>query len=80
MAIIVSSYTGVGFKNIETASVSIIQDDKTVLEILLGGVQSQTDNSIVSGLLFRKNGLWNVYNSQDLAPGKVFTECEDVIK
>ena len=30
-------------------------------------------------MLHRANGLWNVYNSQDLAKGKVFTECEEII-
>ena len=38
------------------------------------------DNSVLVGFIYRKDGLWSVYNATKLGPGKVFSECEDLIK
>ena len=38
------------------------------------------ENSILVGFIFRKDGIWHLFNSGTPGPGKVFTECEDLIK
>lgn len=38
MAVLINSFKGVGFKNVETATVSIMQFDERILEISLGSV------------------------------------------
>ena len=41
LVVLVSSFQGVGFKNIETASVSTLQDGQKINEIYLGAVRSE---------------------------------------
>ena len=47
-------------------------------EVFIGGKKDA--NAICAAMMYRKNGVWSVMSSQDTGPGKVFTECEDLIK
>jgi len=38
------------------------------------------DNSILVCFIFRKDGIWHLCNVSKFGSGKVFTECEDLIK
>jgi tellurium resistance protein TerD len=78
LAILISSYKGVGFKNIETASISIMQAEDKLLEIPLGGIRSK-DNSLLAFVIYRNGGTWTLLNTNTFGPGKVFTECQDLI-
>jgi hypothetical protein len=79
LAVLISSFTGVGFKGVETASVTIMQQDNKILEIPLGAIRTK-DNSVLVCILYRKRGAWSIYNTTDFGPGKVFTECEELIQ
>jgi hypothetical protein len=35
---------------------------------------------VLTAIIYKKQGQWHIFNSQDQSPGKVFTECEQVIK
>ena len=80
LAILVSSYKGVGFYNIETATVTLFQDEAKVAEIFLGAVKSNKNNTVLAAIIYKKEGQWHIYNSQSQSPGKVFTECQQIIK
>ena len=80
LVVLLSSYQGVGFKNIETATVTIMQNSAKINEVFLGAVRSDVNNTVLAAVIYKKQGQWHIFNSQDQSPGKVFTECEEVIK
>jgi N-acetyl-beta-hexosaminidase len=46
---------------------------------LIGGVKPEM-NGVLAYFIYRKENTWEVYSSSKSCPGKVFTECEDLIK
>jgi hypothetical protein len=79
MAVLINSFKGVGFKNVETASVSIMQQDNRLLEIALGAITTK-DNAVLACIFHRNRGSWSIFNATAFGPGKIFTECEDLIQ
>ena len=78
LAIIINSYNGAGFNDVETANVSLMQGPTNLHTIMIGG--KKNCNAICAAMIYRKNGIWSVMSSQDTGLGKVFTECEELIK
>jgi stress response protein SCP2 len=78
LAILINSFNGAGFGAVETATVSMMQGPVKLHEVFIGGKKDA--NAICAAMMYRKNGVWSVMSSQDTGPGKVFTECEDLIK
>jgi hypothetical protein len=76
---LINSFKGSGFNNVETATVTFIQDNQNIFEIMLGGING-ANSACLACILFRKDGGWNVFKSQMAGPGKVFTECEQLIE
>jgi stress response protein SCP2 len=56
MAVLVSSFEGVGFKNLETASVSVLQSGQKIDEILLGAIRSDTNSTVLAAMIYKKDG------------------------
>jgi tellurium resistance protein TerZ len=56
LAVLVSSYQGVGFKNIETATVSTMQDGAKINEVYLGAVRSEVNNTVLASIIYKKSG------------------------
>ena len=54
LVVLVSSYQGVGFKNIETASVTVQQDGAKINEIFLGAVRSDENNTVLAAIIYKK--------------------------
>jgi len=79
LPILINSFKGTGFGNVETATLTFLENNQKIFEISVGGIRG--DNSAcLACILFRKDGGWSVYNSQMAGPGKVFTECEQLIE
>jgi hypothetical protein len=56
LAVLVSSYQGVGFKNIETATVSTLQDGTKINDVYLGAVRSDVNNTVLASIIYKKSG------------------------
>ena len=54
LVVLVSSYQGVGFKNIETATVTVQQDGARINEIFLGAVRSDENNTVLAAIIYKK--------------------------
>ena len=54
LVVLVSSYQGVGFKNIETATVTLLQDGAKITEIFLGAVRSNENNTVLAAIIYKK--------------------------
>ena len=54
LAVLVSSYQGVGFKNVETATLSILQDREKISEIFLGAAKSNENNTVLAAIIYKK--------------------------
>ena len=65
LVVLVSSYQGVGFKNIETATVTVQQDGAKINEIFLGAVRSDKNNTVLAAIIYKRYGQWHIFNSQD---------------
>ena len=78
LPILINAYNA-NFSQVETATVTFLQDGKIVTEILLGGIKSE-NSACLAGILYRSNGGWKIYNSQECGPGKNFKECEKLIE
>lgn len=80
LCVLINSYQGQGFKLVETAFAKIRQNETSLVNIMLGQMMKSSENAVLVGFIYRKNGKWIVYNATVFGEGKVFSECEDLIK
>jgi stress response protein SCP2 len=82
LVVLVNSFEGAGFSHVETANVSLMQNNhQQVLDTnMLGSIRAGDANGILAFIIYRNNQHWDVYKGKDTSPGKVFTECEQMIK
>lgn len=79
LPILINSFKGTGFNNVETATVTFLTNNERLFDIQLGGIRSE-NSACLACFIYRKDGGWSVYNCQMAGPGKVFTECEQLIE
>ena len=82
LVVLVNSFEGAGFSHVETANVSLMQNNhQNVLDTnLLGSIRAGAANGILAYIIYRKDQHWEFFKGKDTSPGKVFTECEQMIK
>ena len=56
LPILINAFNG-NFSKVETATVTFLQDNKIVTEILLGGIKSE-NSACLAGIIYRSNGGW----------------------
>ena len=78
LALIINSYNGEGLDKVETATCSIMSNGAKIHQSMIGG--RSDSNASMAGIIYRRNGVWSFMDSSDKGPGKVFTECETLIK
>lgn len=74
LALIINSFNGDGLNKVETATCTLLSNDKLFYQTMIGG--RSDSNASMAGVIYRKNGVWQYMNTTDKGPGKVFTECE----
>ena len=82
LVVLVNSFEGAGFSHVETANVSLMQNNhQQVLDTnMLGSIRAGDANGILAYIIYRTSEHWEFYKGKDTCAGKVFTDCEQMIK